>query len=253
MFQNERYEKIYELVKNRGSVTVQLLEKQLYVSEATIRRDLKVMENRGLIIRVWGGAILPAVSRDIPSFVRLRSNIDKKEKIASIASKLLKNSTTIFFDSSTSCMPLVPYMSELKNVSVITNSLELSHQLVQQTSVAVTLLGGQVYEGYILTGYQAVESVKQYYTDLMFFSCSGISAEAGLTSIEQKVVEVCREMMKHTHTKVLLCDTSKVGKTALLHLADLCTPDYVIMDSVPDDPDLVSLLGERLITAPSQL
>ena len=62
MFHNERYEKIYEFIKNRGSVTVQFLEKQLYVSEATIRRDLKVMENRGFIIRVWGGAILPAVA-----------------------------------------------------------------------------------------------------------------------------------------------------------------------------------------------
>jgi DeoR family fructose operon transcriptional repressor len=55
-------------------------------------------------------------------------------------------------------------------------------------------------------------------------------------------------MMRHTNTKILLCDNSKVGKETLLTLADLATPDYVIMDRLPDDPELVRALGDRLIT-----
>ena len=254
MFQNERYAKIYEILQQRGSVTVQYLEKQLYVSEATIRRDLDTMEKSGLLQRVWGGAMLRTVDKDIPSFVRLKSNQDKKEKIASVASLFLKSSTSIFFDSSTSCLPLVPYIAELKNIKVVTSSLKMSLELGQSTDAAVNLLGGAVYEDYILSGHLAVNSVRQYHTDMMFFSCSGISSACGITSIEPKVVEVCQEMMKHTALKILLCDSTKVGKNALLRLADLGEVDYVIMDEIPEnDPELVSALGSRLVTERSQI
>ncbi len=254
MFQNERYAKIYEILQQRGSATVQYLEKQLYVSEATIRRDLDALEKNGLLQRVWGGAMLRTVDKDIPSFVRLKSNQDKKEKIASVASAFLKSSTSIFFDSSTSCLPLVPYIAELKNIKVVTSSLKMSLELGQSTDAAVNLLGGAVYEDYILSGHLAVNSVRQYHTDMMFFSCSGISSACGITSIEPKVVEVCQEMMKHTALKILLCDSTKVGKNALLRLADLGEVDYVIMDEIPEnDPELISVLGSRLITERSQI
>ena len=89
---------------------------------------------------------------------------------------------------------------------------------------------------------------------MMFFSCSGISSACGITSIEPKVVEVCQEMMKHTALKILLCDSTKVGKNALLRLADLGEVDYVIMDEIPEnDPELVSALGSRLVTERSQI
>jgi DeoR/GlpR family transcriptional regulator of sugar metabolism len=254
LFQNERYTKIYEILQQRGSVTVQYLEKQLYVSGATIRRDLNAMEKSGLLQRVWGGAMLRTVDKDIPSFVRMKSNQDKKEKIASIASKLLKSSSSIFFDSSTSCLSLVPYISELKNITIVTSSLKMSLQLAQSSDATVNLLGGTVYEDYILSGYLAVNSVRQFYTDMMFFSCSGISSTYGIASIEPKVVEVCQEMLKHTALKILLCDSSKVGRNALLRLADLNDVDYVIMDKIPEnDVELIGALGSRLITERSQI
>ena len=82
----------------------------------------------------------------------------------------------------------------------------------------------------------------------MFFSCSGISASAGLTSLGPRVVEVSQEMMRHTSKRILLADSSKVGVETLLTLSDLSVLDYVIMEKVPDDPELVRILGDRLIT-----
>ncbi len=248
MLQEDRYAKIYELIKDKKSVTVQYLSKQLYASEATVRRDLETMEQRNLIKRVWGGAMLPAVDKDIPPFVRLQTNVEAKEKIARLASRFLRNSCSIFMESSSSCLPLIPYMRNLKNLAIITSSLQVSYLAAQNTDASVSVIGGQVYEGVILTGHVAIESIKQYHTDLMFFSCSGISGRAGITSIEPKVVEVSREMMKHTSKKILLCDSSKVGVETLLSLTDLSVPDHVIMDRVPDDSELVEALGDRLIT-----
>ena len=102
MLQEDRYAKIYELIKEKKSLTVQYLSKQLYASEATIRRDLEAMEQRNLIKRVWGGAMLPAVDKDIPPFVRVQTNVEAKEKIAGIASRFLSNSCSIFLESSSS-------------------------------------------------------------------------------------------------------------------------------------------------------
>ena len=249
MIKDERYSKIYELVKQRGNATVQYLTKHVYASEATIRRDLEEMENRGLIKRVWGGAILPTVEKDIPPFVRIKSNPEKKEKIAEIASHLLRSSTSIFFDSSTTCLALVPYLKQHKNITVITSSLKMSKLLDEQTSLSINLIGGYVYEGYILAGHLARECVRQYHTDMFFFSCSGISSSDGITSVEPRVIEICREMMKHSKMSILLCDTSKVGVTALQTLCDFNVPDYVIMDDFPSaDPKLAEIFGERLIT-----
>ncbi len=248
MLQEDRYSKIYEIVKAKKSVTVHYLSKQLYASEATIRRDLQSMEKQNLLKRVWGGAMIPSLDVDLPPFVRGQKNIAEKEKIAKIASRFLKNSCSIFMESSTSCLPLIPYLKDLKNIVLITSSLMVSREATHNTDATVIVIGGQVFDGMILTGHVAVESVKQFHTDLMFFSCSGISANAGITSIEPKVAEVSREMMRHATTKILLCDSSKVGQDALLTLADLSVPDYVIMDRVPDDSKLVELLGNRLIT-----
>ncbi|MBQ3481771.1 MAG: DeoR/GlpR transcriptional regulator [Oscillospiraceae bacterium] len=253
MLKEDRYDQIYAILRERSSATVQYLQKRLYVSEATIRRDLEAMEKGGLIERVWGGAVLRTAEKDIPSFVRLRANAGKKERIASVASRLLKNSATIFFDSSTSCLPLVPYLAKRKDITVITSSLKMSQMLGSRSSAIVNLLGGQVYEGYILTGHTAVESVRNYHANQMFFSCSGLGRDGCVWSIEPRVVEINREMMKRADQKILLCDSSKFGKTQIWQLADIKDIDYVISDAVPEDSALVDALGDKLITSADQL
>lgn len=254
MLQKERFDQIYAILEQRSSATVQYLQKRLYVSEATVRRDLDAMEKAGLIHRVWGGAMISASpEKDIPSFVRDRTNSAEKAKIAAIASKLLRENSSIFIDSSTSCHHLVPFLAKYKRLTVITSSLAMQRLLSEHTNVNVHLLGGQVFEKGIITGHLAVASVRQYNAGMMFFSCSGISAEKGLSSIEARVVEVSRAMMRQAETKVLLCDSSKVDKQGVWHLADIEEVDYIIMDKKPDDPALLAAIGPRLITDKEQL
>ena len=254
MLQNERYDEIYAILKERGSATVQHLKKRLYVSEATIRRDLEAMENAGLIERVWGGAMISSsVEKDLPIFVRNKTSNEQKAAIAAIAAKLLRENSSIFIDSSTSCQHLIPYLKNIKQLTVITSSLRMMQLLLEYTSASVHLIGGQIFENDIMSGHVAVSSVRQYHTDLMFLSCSGISAADGLTSIESRVVAVSREMMAHATTKVLLCDSSKFGKTLLWRLADIDAMNYIISDRTPEDPELAAAMGSRLIVRADQL
>ena len=254
MLQKERFDEIYAILKERNSATVQFLQKRLYVSEATIRRDLEAMEKAGLIERVWGGAMIPSsVEKDIPSFVRDKTNSEQKARIASIASRFLRDNSSIFIDSSTSCYHLIPYLKNLKQLTVITSSLQMMQFLLEHTSASVHLIGGQIFENNIMTGQVAVSSVREYYTDLMFFSCSGISADGGLSSVESRVVAISREMMKHSAQRILLCDSSKFDKKLLWHLADIEDVSYVISDDEPENPELVAALGKKLITHANQL
>lgn len=254
MLQKERFDEIYAILKERNSATVQFLQKRLFVSEATIRRDLEAMEKAGLIERVWGGATIPSsVERDIPSFVRDKTNSEQKARIASVASGLLRDNSSIFIDSSTSCYHLIPYLKSMKQLTVITSSLQMMQLLLEHTSASVHLIGGQIFENNIMTGHVAVSSVREYYADLMFFSCSGISTDGGLSSVESKVVAISREMMKHSAQRILLCDSSKFDKKLLWHLADIEDISYVISDDTPKNPELVTALGKKLITQASQL
>ena len=97
MIQDERYSRIYDILEEKKTVTVHFLKNYLYASEATVRRDLEVMESRGLLRRIWGGAASVSSEKDTPDFVRIKTNIDKKEKIGRIAAKLIHDSSTIFF------------------------------------------------------------------------------------------------------------------------------------------------------------
>lgn len=254
MLQKERYERIYSILQERNGATVQYLKKRLYVSEATIRRDLEAMEADGLLKRVWGGAMPQnRMDKDPPIFVRNQENTEKKEKIAKIASRLLHNSMVISMDSSTTCMQLVPYIAQFKQVSVVTFGLHIQQMLSEQTGASVHLLGGEVYEKRFVSGHVALENARQYHVDTYFFSGSGISADQGVTGSEAKSVEVSREMLRRAKQKVLLCDTTKVGKNYMWSTATLDEIDYVIMDSIPDDEALVACLGSKLITNSSQL
>ncbi len=249
MFQKERYEQIYSILQERQSATVRYLQNNLHVSEATIRRDLSEMENMGLLQRVWGGAMLQTTAdKDPPVFVREKANNEKKAKIAWIASHLIKESSSIFIDGSTTAMQLVPYFTKFKQLTFITNGLQIQQMLIEQTNANVYLIGGQVFEKRITSGPMAIADVRKFYADVLFFSCSGISTESGITGIETRSCEVCAEMMRRSASKILLCDSTKAGKNYLWHLADFDETDYVVMDSVPEDVELVKAIGKRLIT-----
>ncbi|MCR5088338.1 MAG: DeoR/GlpR family DNA-binding transcription regulator [Oscillospiraceae bacterium] len=247
MLQKERFDQIYELLKERGSVSVQYLQKNLYASEATIRRDLAEMEKAGLLTRVWGGAMLQTMKKDIPFFARLKSNPDRKKKMASVASALLSDSVSVFLDSSTSCLALVPFLAACRDVTAVTSSTMMARLLSEETEAGIHLLGGQLYESHILTGCRAVESAGHYHTQLMFFSCSGLNSD-GIWSVEPRVVEVNREMMKHSEKRVLLCDSSKFGNPQFWRLAEFGEVDLIISDQEPEDMELRELLSGKLIT-----
>ena len=248
MLNEDRYKLIFRILKEKNTATVGYLKKALYVSETTVRRDLLELERRGIVKRIWGGAML-AKCPDAPGFVRLNINREAKELIAKKAVSLIRDSSSLFIDSSSTCVYLAYELKKFSNLNVVTNSIDIIRIIKDFPGITAYLVGGIVTEGYDLTGKLALDGISQFYTDYAFLSCSGITADKGIMGNDPYRQAIQQAMIKNSDTPIVLCDTSKAGKKTLLSVASLDDVAYVVMETSPDSPELVRTLGKKLITA----
>lgn len=246
---NDRQETIYKLLNRQGSVSVSLLKREVYASEATLRRDLRQMEQEGLLIRTWGGAVATGGrSIDPPPFIRSNANTKEKSRIAQKACTLLRDNMTILLSSCTTVTRLARELHRFRNLTVITNGLDTAVALQGHPSARVIFLGGEMYENFDTIGPMTESSLSMFNADICFFSCSGITAE-GFSCIDMNRLKIFREMKEHSAKRVLLADSSKAGKKYTYNGFPFEELDYVIMDAGYNDPSLRKALGTKLLIA----
>lgn len=248
MFENERYQKIMEILEREKKVSVNKLVKTLYVSPATVRRDLASMSRKGLLKRTYGGAILYASSSQ-ESAVTVRENINKSEKI-SICSKCLdfiKNNQSIFLDSSSTVTNLVDYLNERKYLTIITTGLTSASLLTQKTTFTTYIPGGFIKShSNSLLGEMVTQSINKIHTDLFIFSCSGFSLTSGVTEANIEQAEIKKAMARNAQTKILLVDSSKIDKVFLAESVKLEDLDVIITDKKLDPQMRVALIDMNI-------
>ena len=143
MKENQEKE-ILELLQNNQYATIDELAEKLYVSPSTIRRKLNSLKQKGLVTRTHGGAQLNDDNNFFPSFTfRVHQNSFEKKKIALAAIKLIKNGDLIFLDGTTSAFFIADYLSEFKNIRVITNGID-TLSVLAKNNVAAYSTGGYV-------------------------------------------------------------------------------------------------------------
>ena len=140
---NERQDDILHILKSQKKVSVTALAKELFVSEATIRRDLAEMQNMGLVERRHGGASLPENSEEISIFFRMEKNASEKERAATKALPYIPSFKSVFIDSSSTALALAERM-DFSFKTVVTNNLQTAIQLSKKPNVTLILLGGTV-------------------------------------------------------------------------------------------------------------
>lgn len=234
MFTSERHTAILEILKENGSAIVKSLAKTLYVSEATVRRDLKEMQRMGLIERSHGGAILPETADEVSIFVRMNKNAKEKERAATAALRILPEFKTLFVDSSSTALALASRM-DLTFKTVVTNNIQTALDLAKKPNINLILLGGSVqYNTNSATGSFTVRQLGEFAFDLMITSSAGISEKEALDrSIEQR--EIKRAAMLRSKKKILLADHTKFGFPSPYKIADLADYDFVVTDAPPLD------------------
>jgi DeoR/GlpR family transcriptional regulator of sugar metabolism len=235
MLPNQRRDRILELLREDGSAKVVDLARLFKVTEVTIRQDLEKLEAEDLIIKEHGGAYLKNVEDQVRSFLLAhQDNLDKKEAIAQKCLEFIESGDTIILDSGSTTTEIAKKIntSGIKNLTIITNALNIALMLGTKPSMEVIMTGGEFKPPTLsLTGQKAADFFKGLNVQKLFLATAGISLKSGLTypSISDLVVK--KAMIDAAETTYLVADSTKIGKSALASLGALGLIDYIITDS----------------------
>ena len=254
MIRDQRKEYIEEIIKNRGSISIKELAKEMNVSYATIRRDLDFFEKKGIIKRTHGGAINKNIQKKQYSFdIGMDVNKEAKKAIAFEASKLLKEGDIIFIEMSSSGLYLCDYLSKFKNLTVFTNGCEIAYSAANSNpSIEIYITGGYlIKDTHILTGSLAESSIKNLNFDKAFIGITAIDAIKGITSISYQEVSTKRSIIETAQTVIGLADFSKFGNFCIHKIASLKDVDILITDkkTEPKAIENIKKAGVEIIIA----
>lgn len=234
MLAHERQETILEILNKNRAVKVSKLTKLFDVSIETVRRDLELLEKKGQLKRVYGGAVLETVNgSELTGIDRKTKYIDEKKELALFATRYVKEGQSIALDVSTTNLEFARALKKvIKRLTVITNSLEIAAELSEMDKYTVILTGGVMRnEELCIVGDLAEEFITKFHIDTAFMSMSGISLNCGFTDYGMGEVEVKKKMMEVAQQNVVLIDSSKFDVISLLKVCSLDKVDMVITDS----------------------
>ena len=233
MMVNERQRRILEELEKKPDITVRELAKLLYVSEPTIRRDFTELDSKGIITKVYGGAILHrgAADREIPFFFRQQEKSSVKSQMGAKAASLVKDGMVVMLDGSTSAFHLVPYLAQRKDLIVVTSGAKTAVALAE-ANIRTFCTGGQMLiHSFSYVGEQAESFVRNINADIAFFSCRGLSEQGYMTDLSIEEANLRKVMFQYSKQKVLLCDSSKFDRTYFYNIGHIQQVDAIISEA----------------------
>ncbi len=227
----ERHNRILEILKENGSAAVSVLSEVLGVTEETVRRDLEKMEKNGELIRTHGGAVsVDQTTAELSYNRRFKAYTAEKVRIAKEASRRINPFDTVFIDASTTAYYLANEIKNIKNLTVITNSLKVI-SLLSDSGVRVVSVGGVLSENGSFVGNIAEKCIeKSLFANKMFFSAKGFADNFLILESDGAEAAVKQKMFENAKTKYFLCDKSKFGKVGHIKLTSADNVDYIITD-----------------------
>lgn len=233
MLPNQRREKILELIKEDGHAKVQDLSRIFKVTEVTIRQDLEKLESEGLIEREHGGAILSNVGSNVKNIaLQNQSNMSAKMAIAQKALTYIEDGDTIILDSGSTTTEIAKLIFGFKNLTVITNALNIALILGATPGVNLMVTGGEFKPPTLsLTGQKSADFFNNLNADKLFLATAGISLKAGLTYPSISDLCVKRAMIDSSDEVFLVADSSKIGLNSFASLGALSLIHHLITDS----------------------
>ena len=226
-YQKERIDAILKILQQQGYVTVKHLTELLNYSNATINRDLNVMEKQKLIKRSYGGVeLVKGYGVALP--FRYEKMKAAKLKIAKKAAEYVKDGDTIFIDGSTTAEYIGQYLLEKKDICVITNNMALVIFL-SQYAIRTICLGGAVLEPpYMLCSPETIVNARRYHADKMFFSTNGVCID-GAVAFGGSYALLYETMMENADEVFFLADHEKLRERCS-YKKDFNEIDYIITD-----------------------
>lgn len=238
VFARERQQQIARIVEEHGRARVSDLAGALDVSAVTIRKDLRVLEIEGRVVRAHGGALAPSRSRPERAFeVRERLQRDEKERIGAAAAALVVDGEAIALDASTTALAMARHLKARGgwvHLTVLTNGLRIASELAGHRGITVALPGGFVrWEAMSVVGPLGGGLLEKVNIQKAFMGASGITLDTGLSDATEEEAQIKRLIVDGASEVVALIDHTKWGRSAF---ATFCPTDKltaVITDLEP--------------------
>jgi DeoR family transcriptional regulator, aga operon transcriptional repressor len=234
----DRRMKIIEFLNSEGKVKVANLSQIFSVSEVTIRNDLSHLEKKGLLIRTRGGGLRSQrMGIDYKLNEKSKIHSEEKQRIGLKASEIINDDNTLILDSGTTTLEITKNLQKFKNLTVITNALNVASNLVDYDNIKTILLGGTLRNTSLsLTGSIAENSLKNFYCDKLFLGADGIDSEHGIFTHNPEEGHLNSLMVEVSKQVIVVTDSSKFKKRGFVQIAPISKIDIVITDSnIPDE------------------
>lgn len=219
---------------------------ELRVSEASVRRDLHLLEQQKLLTRTHGGAVALGVLYELPMRYRGGQHYEAKRAIAARASDLVPPSTVaVGLNGGTTTTEVARALAERRNLRVVTNALNIAAELAVRANIDLVVCGGNARsESYELVGPLAEQTLSDINLDITFLGVDGISTTAGFTTYHEVEAHTNRALVRAAARTVVVADSSKIGRRAFARIVDIAAASDIVTDAHADRADIAAL--ERL-------
>ena len=225
---------ILQILKKNSNVSVTELSKHFGVSEVTIRKDLNLLKDRNLLVRTRGGAITndTGTNEDEMSirFKKL-AHYREKQAIGRAAADLIEDGDIVIIDSGTTALQVACNLHKFKNLTVLTNALNVAQEVLSYKRFNVILLGGNIRSSSeSVVGALAESNLKMFYCDKLFLGVDSFSVENGISTPSVEEANINQIMISRSRKVITVFDSSKVNKRSLAFITDLSKIDAVVTD-----------------------
>ena len=213
------------------------MSREFGVTEETIRRDLEKLEQEGLAKKTYGGAVLnQTVNTDLPFSVRKGANVERKRCIAEKIAAFVHDGDCLMLDASSTAIYVVERIRSRKNITLITNSVEILLELADKDDWRVLSTGGSLKKDSLsLVGAAAQRMIRDFHVNVAVCSCKGIDMKQGITDSNEKDCEIKQAIFAAADRKILAVDSTKFDTISFVRVCDISEVDVVVTDERPTD------------------
>lgn len=235
----DRIEKLEKFILDNKTASLDSLCQRFDVSKNTLRRDIDALCERGNIKKVYGGVVAVEKGQAVglkPFKERSAINSELKLSIAEKTAKMINDGDTLFIDTGSSTFPLVNLLKNLKDITIVTNSVPFIYHAMACDNLNIIALPGTLNRSTdSLVGASTIESLKRFHVKKAIMACTGLSVEHGACNASFSEYEIKRTAMSICDEAFLLADNNKFGVTSMMSYAELNQFDHIITDKRPAD------------------
>lgn len=246
MRQEDRLGLILRRLNEHGSVGVGVLAEELGVSEASVRRDLHLLEDQKLLTRTHGGAVASGVLYELPMRYRGGQNYDAKRAIAARAAELVPaDATSVGLNGGSTTTEVARALASRRGLRVVTNALNIASELAVRANLELVVCGGSARsESYELVGPLAEATLSNVNLDIAIIGVDGVSPSAGFTTHHEVEAHTNRALLRAAEQVIVVADSTKIGKRGFARIAEIAAASDIVTNDGTDAKHITEL--ERL-------